>query len=127
MLNVAITPSSDPQDGNVETDAPTGEVVLEGNHMEKTYSSFLPFGRTVEVLSGPDIRIQAGEIVGIVGENGAGKSTLMKILVGTLDADAGTVESSGRVGWCPQEEHLYDRLTVRETFRLFGEGYGMGQ
>ncbi|MFB6187036.1 MAG: ATP-binding cassette domain-containing protein, partial [Halobacteriaceae archaeon] len=69
--------------------------------------------------------IHAGEIVGIVGENGSGKSTLMKILVGALEPDAGSVETSGQVGWCPQEELLYDRLTVRETFRLFGEGYGL--
>jgi ABC-2 type transport system ATP-binding protein len=101
------------------------DVVLRGTDLEKTYGSWRPFGRTVEVLTGADIEIHAGEIVGIVGENGSGKSTLMKILVGALDSDAGTVESSGRVGWCPQEELLYDRLTVRETFRLFGEGYGM--
>jgi ABC-2 type transport system ATP-binding protein len=101
------------------------EVVLQGEGLEKTYGSRLPLGRTVEVLTGADIEIRAGEVVGIVGENGSGKSTLLKILVGSLDPDAGTVESSGRVGWCPQEELLYDRLTVRESFRLFGAGYGM--
>ncbi|QLG48192.1 ATP-binding cassette domain-containing protein [Natrinema halophilum] len=49
----------------------------------------------------------------------------MKILVGALDADEGTVEASGRIGWCPQEGLLYDRLTITETFSLFGEAYGM--
>jgi len=44
----------------------------------------------------------------------------MKILVGVLDHDAGRVEQTGAVGWCPQEPLLYDRLTVSETFRLFG-------
>jgi ABC-2 type transport system ATP-binding protein len=100
-------------------------VVLRATGVEKAYGSRLPFRRHVEVLTGADIEVRAGEVVGIVGANGSGKSTLMKILVGALDADAGTVESSGRVGWCPQEELLYDRLTVRETFRLFGEAYGM--
>ena len=100
-------------------------VVLRATGVEKTYGSRLPFRRRVEVLTGADIEVRAGEVVGIVGANGSGKSTLMKILVGALEADAGTVESSGQVGWCPQEELLYDRLTVRETFRLFGEAYGM--
>jgi len=113
-------PEETARDG--ETD---DEVVLRATGVEKTYGSRLPVGRTVEVLTGADIEVRAGEVVGIVGANGSGKSTLMKILVGALEADAGTVTASGRVGWCPQEELLYDRLTVRETFRLFGEAYGM--
>lgn len=110
---------------------PTAEqsntTVLHAEGIEKTYGSRLPIGRTVEVLTGADIEIPAGDIVGIVGANGSGKSTLMKILVGALEADAGTVEASGKVGWCPQETLLYDRLTVRETFDLFGEAHGMSQ
>jgi len=38
--------------------------------------------------------------VGLVWENGSGKSTLMKILVGALAADAGSVTRSGRLGYC---------------------------
>jgi len=106
-------------------DEADSDVVLRATGVGKAYGSRLPVGRTVEVLNGADIEVRAGEVVGIVGANGSGKSTLMKILVGALEADAGTVESSGRVGWCPQEELLYDRLTIRETFRLFGEAYGM--
>jgi ABC-type multidrug transport system ATPase subunit len=104
---------------------PAGESVLRATGLEQTYGSWVPVGRTVEVLTGADIEVRAGEVVGIVGENGSGKSTLLKALVGALDPDAGSVEASGRVGWCPQEGLLYDRLTVRETFRLFGEAYGM--
>lgn len=106
--------------------AATGAVVR-GSDIEKTYGSKLPFTHSVQVLTGADVEIRSGEIVGIVGENGSGKSTLMKILVGVLDADAGTVERTGTVGWCPQEPLLYDRLTVTETFRLFGAGYGMSR
>lgn len=102
-----------------------GEVLVRADGLEKTYGSKLPLTRTVPVLTGADLDVRSGEIVGIVGENGAGKSTLMKILVGVLDPDAGTVERTGSVGWCPQEPLLYDRLTVAETFRLFGAGYGM--
>jgi ABC-2 type transport system ATP-binding protein len=48
-------------------------------------------------------------------------------LVGALAADSGEVSVDGSVGWCPQETLLYDRLTVRETFRLFGTAYGMDE
>jgi ABC-2 type transport system ATP-binding protein len=107
------------------TDSADEGVVLRAEDVAKSYGSILPFGRTTEVLTGASLEVRAGEVVGIVGENGSGKSTLMKVLVGALDADDGTVERTGRVGWCPQETLLYDRLTVRETFRLFGEAYGM--
>ena len=103
--------------------------VLTASDVAKTYEppwpDWVPMGRTVDVLDGADIEIAAGEIVGIVGENGAGKSTLMQILVGALTPDSGTVQRSGQIGWCPQQPLLYDRLTVRETFRLFGTAYGM--
>jgi len=102
-----------------------GDTVLRAANVAKTYDSPLPFSRSVEVLAGADVELQAGEIVGIVGENGSGKSTLMQILVGALDADGGTVDRAGAVGWCPQEPLLYDRLTVAETFDLFGRAYGM--
>jgi ABC-2 type transport system ATP-binding protein len=106
-----------------ETDE--SSVVLSAQDVEKAYDSVSPFTRSVEVLDGASIEIPAGEIVGLVGENGSGKSTLMQILVGALEPDDGAVVGGGTVGWCPQEPLLYDRLTVRETFALFGEAYGM--
>lgn len=75
--------------------------------------------------AGADLGVRAGEVVGLVGENGSGKSTLMKILVGALGADGGQVHVSGRIGYCPQEPVLYDRLTCDEHLELFGVAYGM--
>jgi ABC-2 type transport system ATP-binding protein len=118
--NVATTSAS-----NANPDADGIEVVLRASDLEKAYDSLLPFRRTVEVLDGAGLELRAGEIVGIVGENGSGKSTLMKLLVGALAPDSGTVQRGGTVGWCPQDPLLYDRLTVAETFELFGRGYGM--
>jgi ABC-2 type transport system ATP-binding protein len=100
-------------------------VALRAEDIEKTYGSRFSFTRSVEVLTGASISLPAGEVIGIVGENGSGKSTLMKILVGVLEPDAGSVTTEATVGWCPQESLLYDRLTVNETFRLFGEAYGL--
>lgn len=105
--------------------ASDGRPVLVAEGLQKSYGSVLPFRRSVTVLEGASLAIEPGEIVGIVGENGSGKSTLMKILVGNLEKDGGEVHRSGAVGWCPQETLLYERLTVRETFDLFGEAYGM--
>jgi ABC-2 type transport system ATP-binding protein len=100
-------------------------IALRAEDIEKTYGSRFSFTRSVEVLTGASISLPVGEVVGIVGENGSGKSTLMKILVGVLEPDAGTITTEATVGWCPQESLLYDRLTVNETFRLFGAAYGL--
>ena len=110
-------------DGTTASDGT--DPVLTATNVEKTYDSPLPFTRSVEVLEGASLELRAGEIVGIVGANGSGKSTLMQILVGALQPDAGDVTRAGTVGWCPQETLLYERLTVAETFELFGEAYGM--
>ena len=99
---------------------------LKATGITKSYRRGLwPRRRTVAVLSGADLTVGAGEVVGLVGENGSGKSTLMKILVGALAADSGQVEVSGRIGYCPQDPVLYERLTCDEHLELFGVGYGM--
>lgn len=77
----------------------------------------------LEVLTDANLELGPGEIVGLVGENGSGKSTLMKILVGALDRDGGTLVRSSSFGYCPQEPILYERLTCDEHFELFGEAY----
>ncbi|HEY3546223.1 MAG TPA: ATP-binding cassette domain-containing protein [Propionicimonas sp.] len=99
--------------------------VLSASKIVKAYRpGFLPW-RTRQVLSGADVTLERGEVVGLVGENGSGKTTLMKILIGALAADAGSVTRPGQVGYCPQEPVVYPRLTCNEHFELFGRAYGM--
>ncbi|MDQ2813097.1 MAG: ABC transporter ATP-binding protein [Actinomycetota bacterium] len=94
--------------------------------IEKSYRRGVwPARRQRPVLRGVDLALFPAEVVGLVGENGSGKSTLMKILVGALAADAGTVELSGRLGYCPQEPQVYERLTCDEHFELFGHAYAL--
>ena len=81
--------------------------------------------RERRVLRGVSLALYPGEVVGLVGENGAGKSTLMKILVGALAADAGSITRAGRLGYCPQEPVVYERLTCDEHFELFGHAYAI--
>lgn len=100
--------------------------LLTARGITKSYTRGVwPRRRALPVLRGADVVLRRGEIVGLVGENGSGKSTLMKILVGSIDRDAGTITMSGSVGYCPQEPILYERLTCDEHFELFGKAYGM--
>ncbi len=102
------------------------EPVLVATGITKSYHRGpWPVRRSVPVLTGADIDLFPGEVVGLVGENGSGKSTLMRILVGALAADAGEVLRRGQVGYCPQEPVLYGRLTCDEHFELFGRAYGI--
>ena len=104
----------------------SGGALLEAHGIEKAYPRGVwPLRRRAEVLRGADLTLAPGEVVGLVGENGSGKSTLMKILVGALAADAGSVSYAGRLGHCPQEPVVYERLTCDDHFELFGRAYAM--
>jgi len=81
--------------------------------------------RRVEVLRGASLEVGPGELVGLVGENGSGKSTLMQVIVGLLARDGGTMTVPERLGYCPQQPLLWDKLTVAEHFELFATAYGM--
>ena len=84
-----------------------------------------------------DFEIPRGEVFGFIGRNGAGKTTTIKMMMGLLEPDEGTVhlggfdirEQSDRAkaitGYLPDHPHLYDKLTGRE-FLLFVAGlYGL--
>ncbi|MFI6732541.1 ATP-binding cassette domain-containing protein [Nonomuraea sp. NPDC050451] len=74
----------------------------------------------VTALNGFDLRVEPGEIVGLVGHNGAGKTTFFEMAAGLARPDAGRVVVRGEVGMAPQQLALYPGVTVRETLRLFG-------
>jgi ABC-2 type transport system ATP-binding protein len=113
--------------GGIPLTKASGVSVLTARAITKSYTAGLwPRRRSLRVLRGADIDLQTGEVVGLVGENGSGKSTLIKILVGSLTRDGGTIVRHGSLGYCPQEPILYERLTCDEHFELFGEAYRLG-
>jgi ATPase subunit of ABC transporter with duplicated ATPase domains len=67
------------------------------------------------LLDGATFRIADGDRVGLVGRNGAGKTTLTKVIAGEGQPAAGTVTSSGEVGYLPQDPRTGDlQVTARD-------------
>jgi len=78
-----------------------------------------PSRRTV--LDKVDLRIAAGEKVGIIGANGAGKSTLLKVICGVLQPTAGSVRVAGRVAPVLELGAGFDpELSVAENVIFYG-------
>jgi ABC-type multidrug transport system ATPase subunit len=102
--------------------------VLAVEGIAKAFRSGPPWHRRrVEVLRGAALEVRPGELIGLVGENGSGKSTLMQIIVGLLARDGGTLSAPCRLGYCPQQPLLWDKLTVGEHFELFAQAYELDE
>ncbi|CKO12892.1 macrolide ABC transporter ATP-binding protein [Mycobacterium tuberculosis] len=57
---------------------------------------------------GPDLRVQPGDRIGLVGRNGAGKTTTLRILAGEGEPYAGSVTRAGEIGYLPQDPKVGD-------------------
>ena len=86
----------------------------------------------IHAVDGIDLRIERGEIFGLIGHNGAGKSTLFKMILGLVAATSGDIRVGGtsvqgrdfraarrHVGYLPENVVLYDNLNGLETLRFF--------
>jgi ABC-2 type transport system ATP-binding protein len=91
------------------------------------------FGDLV-ALDGLDLDVPRGEMVGFVGSNGAGKTTTMRIVLGVLEPDAGTVELDGRpldaaararIGYMPEERGLYPKMKAAEQLEHLCRLHGL--
>lgn len=104
--------------------------MLEAVQLTKRYSS-LP---AVQDLS---FRLEPGQVLGCLGPNGSGKSTTVKMLTGLLEPSRGSVQFDGhniqdnlagyraRLGYVPEEAHLYPYLTGWEYLDMVGTLRGM--
>ncbi len=91
----------------------------------------------VKGVNGLSLRVEGGEILGLVGPNGAGKTTTLRCLAGIIPPTSGRIEVAGfnlrdqptearqRLAFVPDEPYLFDHLTVRDHLTLFARLYGV--
>jgi ABC-2 type transport system ATP-binding protein len=88
----------------------------------------------VVALDGVSFSVPDGEIVGFVGPNGSGKTTTMRITLGVLEPDRGTVRWHGaeldaderrRFGYMPEERGLYPKMRVHEQLVYLARLHGL--
>ena len=91
------------------------------------------------VVDGISLEIKRGECFGLLGPNGAGKTTTLRLLLGLITPDGGTVElldhaipgqareARVRVGVVPQMDNLDPDFTVAENLLVYGRYFGMTQ
>jgi ABC-2 type transport system ATP-binding protein/ribosome-dependent ATPase len=108
------------------TSSPAGPTLVETRAVTRRFGSFTA---VVDV----DMRVHAGEVVGLLGANGAGKTTLIRLILGLLRADRGRVRLFGsppsretrlRLGYLPQSLGLWEDLTARENLEFTSGAFG---
>jgi len=104
--------------------------MLEARQLTKLYTGIPAVDRV-------SFTIRPGDILGYLGPNGAGKSTTVKMLTGLLEPTSGHILFQGedvhkdlksyqrRIGYVPEEPHLYPHLSGREYLQLTGRLRGM--
>jgi ABC-2 type transport system ATP-binding protein len=105
------------------------ETVLQTIHLTKRFGG-------LTAVKDLNLEVRAGEIFGFLGPNGAGKTTSINMICGLLAPTSGEVTIRGksirhdggitrRVGVCPQDIILWERLTCFEQLEFVGEMYGL--
>jgi ABC-2 type transport system ATP-binding protein len=91
--------------------------------------------KEVRAVDGVSLAIADGEFLALLGPNGAGKTTLVEMIEGIQKPDRGEIYIEGKtwhrhksslhqmIGISLQENHFIDKITVRETLRLFASFY----
>lgn len=80
-----------------------------------------------------EISLPKGEVLGLLGRNGAGKTTTIKMLLGLLTPNEGSItwnekaisQSDVTIGYLPEERGLYTKSRVIDQLRYFGRLEGM--
>jgi lipooligosaccharide transport system ATP-binding protein len=106
--------------------------VLSARGLTKTYGG-------TAVVRGLDLDVRRGECFGLLGPNGAGKTTTLRLLLGLIEPDAGSIElaglpvpqrareARGKVGVVPQLDNLDPDFTVRENLIAYGRYFGLSK
>jgi ABC-2 type transport system ATP-binding protein len=108
----------------------SAEAIVRAEHLSKWYGQ-------VSGLNDVSVKIPPG-ITGLLGPNGAGKSTFMKLMTGQLKPSKGSVTIFGepmwgnpkvffRIGFCPEQDAFYDRMTGLEWVTALVRLNGLGE
>lgn len=104
---------------------------IEVKNVEKSF-------KDVQAVRGVSITIEPGEFVALLGPNGAGKTTLVEMMEGLKKPDKGEIFIQGKnwrrheselrkiIGLSLQETRFTEKLTIRETLRLFASFFKLG-
>ncbi len=108
--------------------------MIDINLVNKSYKTSL-FKKKVHAVRGVSFSIVEGEVYGLIGPNGAGKSTIIKMLLGLLSPDSGTVclrnrpgslsSARSEIGYLPENPYLYDYLSLNELLAFCGSVSGL--
>jgi ABC-2 type transport system ATP-binding protein len=89
---------------------------------------------SVHAVSDVSFAVATGTTFGLIGPNGAGKTTTMRMVLGILEPDGGSISWNGqrvdgrlrrRFGYLPEERGLYNSMKVRDQIAYFGRLHGM--
>ncbi len=107
---------------------------IETRGLTKVYPGFWSNQR-VTALSQLNLKVNRGEIFGLLGPNGSGKTTTIKLLLGLINATSGTAEVLGKpagdqisrrtIGYLPEETYLYRFLNARQTLDFYARLFNM--
>lgn len=104
--------------------------MIEINGISKSYNK-----GSVKAVDNLSLAVKPGEIFGFLGPNGAGKTTTIKMIVGLLNPDQGSIKVAGydnainpleakmSLGYVPDNPELYDRLTGTEYLNFMSDVY----
>ncbi|MDP9024433.1 MAG: ATP-binding cassette domain-containing protein [Candidatus Eremiobacteraeota bacterium] len=97
------------------------------SHVRKEFGS-------VRAVRDVSLTVESGSTFGLLGPNGAGKTTTMRMILGILTADGGTVrwkdapvrgESRRHFGYLPEERGIYGKMKVRDQIAYFARLHGL--
>jgi len=106
--------------------------LIELKSLSKSYNK-----GNVKAVDDLNLTVQPGEIFGFLGPNGAGKTTTIKMMVGLLVPDSGSVRINGyemekepillkrSIGYVPDNHEVYDKLSGIEYLNFLGDVYGV--
>ena len=100
-------------------------------------SNVIKHFKDVKAVDGIDLEMQQGEFLALLGPNGAGKTTLVEMIEGIQQPDSGEILIDGKhwaghakelhhlIGLSLQETHFIEKVTVKETLKLFASFYDL--